>query len=92
MMPVTNPKAWKAVAGSTANIKATVKRLNKLASHFRENKDHLITVAARIEAGCAPRSDPSGLPKFQRWKAQPIMPERLHGVSPACWPSRIEGA
>ena len=31
MMPVTNPKAWEAATGFTANIKAAVERLNKLA-------------------------------------------------------------
>jgi cytochrome c556 len=52
MMPVTNPKAWEAVTGFTANIKAAVERLNKLAGYFPESKDHLIAVAARIEAEC----------------------------------------
>ena len=51
MMPVTNPKAWEAVTGFTANIKAAVERLNKLAG-FPESKDHLIAVAAQIEAEC----------------------------------------
>ncbi len=52
MMPVTNPKAWEAGTGFTANIKAAVERLNKLAVYFPESKDHLIAVAARIEAEC----------------------------------------
>ncbi len=39
-----------------------------------------------------PRNSPSALSKVQLWKPQPIMHERLHGVSPACWPRRIEGA
>jgi cytochrome c556 len=52
MMPVTNPKAWEAVTGFTANIKAAVERLNKLAGYFPESKDHLIAVVARIEAEC----------------------------------------
>jgi hypothetical protein len=52
MMPVTNPKAWEAVTGFTANIKAAVERLNELAGYFPESKDHLIAVAARIEAEC----------------------------------------
>jgi hypothetical protein len=50
MMPVTNPKAWEAVTGFAANIKAAVEHLNKLAGYFPETKDHLIAVAARIEA------------------------------------------
>ena len=52
-MPVTNPKVWEAVTGFTMNVKAAVERLNKLAGYFPESKDHLIPVAARIEAECA---------------------------------------
>jgi hypothetical protein len=52
MIPATNPKAWEAVTGFTANIKAVVERLNKLAGYFPESKEHLIAVAARTEAEC----------------------------------------
>ncbi len=50
--PMTNPKAWEAITGFTANIKAGVERLNKLADYFPESKDQLAAVAARIEAEC----------------------------------------
>lgn len=50
--PITNPKAWETITGFTANIKAGVERLNKLANYFPESKDHLAGVAARIEAEC----------------------------------------
>jgi len=49
---MTNPKAWEVLTGFTANIKAAVERLNKQVGYFPESKDHLIAVAARIEAGC----------------------------------------
>jgi hypothetical protein len=62
MMPVTNPKAWEAVTGFTGNIKAAVERLNKLAGYFPESKDHLIAVAARIEAECVAPRRPNPLP------------------------------
>ena len=51
-MPVTNSKAWEAVTGFIANIKAAVEGLNKLSGYLPESKDHLIAVTARIEAGC----------------------------------------
>jgi hypothetical protein len=38
MMPVTNPKAWDAVTGFTATIKATVERLNEPAGYFPESQ------------------------------------------------------
>ena len=50
--PITNPKAWETITGLTANIKAGVERLNKLAIYFPESKDHLAGMAARIEAEC----------------------------------------
>jgi hypothetical protein len=77
MMPVTNPKAWEAFTGFTANIKAAVERLNKLAGYFPGSKDHLIVVAARIGAGCAPLA--------------PEVPA-MEAPADYAWPRRIEGA
>lgn len=50
--PMTNPKAWEAITGFTANIKAAVERLNKFANYFPESKKQFAAVAVRIEAEC----------------------------------------
>jgi len=57
-MQVTNPKAWEAITGFTANIKAAVERLNKLAVIFLRAK----TVSSRLPRGSRPDVSPSSSP------------------------------
>jgi hypothetical protein len=47
-----NPKTWETITGFTANVKAAIERLNKLAAHFPENTRQLSEAAARIETEC----------------------------------------
>jgi hypothetical protein len=47
-----NPKTWETITGFTANGRAAIERLNKLAAHFPENTQQLTEAAARIEAEC----------------------------------------
>jgi hypothetical protein len=49
---MNNPKTWETITGFTANVKAAIGRLNKLAVHFPENKRQVTEAAARIEAEC----------------------------------------
>jgi hypothetical protein len=49
---MNNPKAWDTITGFTANVKAAIERLNKLADYLRENKQQLTEAAAQIEAVC----------------------------------------
>src|ERR1700679_964815 len=52
MNSMMNPKTWDTLTGFTANVKATIERLNKLAAHFPENTQQLTEAAVRIEAEC----------------------------------------
>ena len=47
-----NPKAWETITGFTANVKAAIERLNKLAVDFPENTQQFTGAAARIEDEC----------------------------------------
>jgi hypothetical protein len=47
-----NPKTWETITGFTANVKAAIERLNKLAAHFPESMQQLTEAAARIETEC----------------------------------------
>jgi hypothetical protein len=47
-----NPKTWETITGFTANVRAAIERLNKLAAHFPENAQQLTEAAVRIEAEC----------------------------------------
>jgi len=47
-----NPKTWETITGFTANVKAAIERLTKLAAYFPENTQQLTEAAARIEAEC----------------------------------------
>jgi|HubBroStandDraft_1064217.scaffolds.fasta_scaffold435347_1 hypothetical protein len=47
-----NPKTWETITSFTANVKAAIERLNKLAANFPENTQQLTEAAARIEAEC----------------------------------------
>jgi hypothetical protein len=47
-----NPKTWETITGFTANVRAAIERLNKLAAHFPENTQQLTEAAVRIEAEC----------------------------------------
>ena len=47
-----NPETWETITGFTANVKATIERLNKLAAHFPENTQQLSEAASRIETEC----------------------------------------
>jgi hypothetical protein len=49
---MTNPKTWETITGFTANVKAAIERMNKLAAHFPENTQQLTEAAARIETEC----------------------------------------
>jgi len=49
---MNNPKVWETITGFTANVKAAIERLNKLAAHFPESTQQLTEAAARIETEC----------------------------------------
>jgi hypothetical protein len=52
MNSMMNPKTWDTLTGFTANVKAAIERLNKLAAHFPENTQQLTEAAVRVEAEC----------------------------------------
>ena len=47
-----NPKTWETITAFTANVRAAIERLNKLAAHFPENTQQLTEASVRIEAEC----------------------------------------
>jgi hypothetical protein len=49
---IMNPKTWETITGFTANVRAAIERLNKLAAHFPENTQQLTEASARIETEC----------------------------------------